>query len=86
MGLARRRVLSASPHRKLAITNTKTSDIRKIKDMRSWVGLFKTLHMATPRIAHILPPFEEATAGKESQDNFLWTHQLEQKFRQAKNK
>ena len=56
--------LKASPHRKLALTNTKVEDIRKVKDMRSWVGLFKTLHMAAPNISEILSPFENATAGK----------------------
>ena len=39
--------LKASPHRKFALTNTKVEDITKVKDMRSWVGLFKTLHIAT---------------------------------------
>ena len=58
--------LKASPHRKLALTNTRIEDIKKIKDMRSWVGLFKTLHIATPNIATILAPFEAATAGKDS--------------------
>ena len=50
--------LEASPHRKFALTNTKVEDIKKIQDMRSWVGLFKTLHIVTPQIAQILAPFE----------------------------
>ena len=78
--------LKASPHRKLALTNTTVNDIKKVKDMRSWVGLFKTLHMATPQISTILAPFEEATAGKESNETFNWTHNLEKTFRQAKER
>ena len=77
--------LSASPHRKLALTNTKVEDTCKVRDMRSWVGLFKTLHMVTPNIADILMPFEQATAGKDTSEKFEWTHELERQFREAKN-
>ena len=53
--------------------------------MRSWLGLYKTLHIATPKITAILDPFETAVAGKESKDAFEWTHELSQQFRIAKN-
>ena len=78
--------LEASPHRKIALSNTKTSDIKKVRDMRSWLGLFKTLHIATPKIHLILSPFEEAVAGKDTNEKFVWTHELESAFREAKNK
>ena len=52
--------------------------------MRSWVGLFKTLHIVTPQIAEILSPFESSTAGKESKEDFVWNYDLEKKFREAK--
>ena len=76
--------LEASPHRKFALCNTKREDIKTVHDMRSWVGLFKTLHIVTPRISEILSPFEAATAGKESKDSLIWTHELESQFREAK--
>ena len=78
--------LEASPHRKLALTNTKTSDIIKVRDMRSWLGLFKTLHIATPRIHEFLSLFEQAVAGRDTNEKFVWTHELESAFREAKNK
>ena len=34
--------LKPSPHRTSILQNTKTGDIKKIKDMKSWVGLSKT--------------------------------------------
>ena len=77
--------LKASPHRQLGITNTQTSDIKTIKDLRSWIGLFKTLHIVTPKIAEILAPFETETAGKDSKDSVFWTHELERMFRKAKS-
>ena len=77
--------LAPSPHRQCALSNVKEEDIRKIKDMRSWIGLYKTLHIATPRITSFLDPFEQATAGKDTNDKFVWTHDLSQRFREAKN-
>ena len=76
-------LLEPSPHRKLALENTKIDDIRTIKDMRSWLGLFKTLHIATPHLATDLAPFEEITAGQNSNDQFVWSYTLEQAFKKA---
>ena len=76
--------LKASPHRQLGLTNTKIEDIKTVRDMRSWVGLFKTLHIVTPRITEILSPFEAETAGKDTKDKFEWTFELESLFRDAK--
>ena len=76
--------MSANPHRTLALTNTKVKDIKKVRDMRSWFGLFKTLHMVTQDISNVLAPFEAATACKESNDDLEWTPDLESKFREAK--
>ena len=77
--------IEPSPHRKNALVNTKEEDIKKTKDMRSFLGLYKTLHMATPNISALLSPLEEAVAGKESGEIFTWTHDLAQRFREAKN-
>ena len=77
--------LSPSPHRQCALANTKVDDINKVKDMRSWVGLFKTLHIVTPNITEMLEPFEGATAGKDSKETFQWTQELQQRFREAQN-
>ena len=77
--------LKASPHRQLGITNTKVEDIKTVRDMRSWVGLFKTLHIVTPKISEVLAPFEASTAGKDSKDTFEWNFELETLFRNAKD-
>ena len=53
--------------------------------MRSWIGLYKTLHVATPHIATILDSFETEVAGKDSKEDFHWNHNLSQEFRKAKN-
>jgi hypothetical protein len=77
--------LAPSPHRQCALSNVKQEDVKKVKDMRSWLGLYKTLHVATPNITAFLEPFEKATASHDTNDTFEWTHELSQKFREAKN-
>jgi hypothetical protein len=77
--------LSPSPHRRLALKNTKQEDIITIKDMRSWVGLYKTLLIATPNLATIMDPFDQATASQDSKDKVIWTTELASAFRIAKN-
>ena len=76
--------LQVSPHRKIALINTTINDIKNVQDMRSWVGLFKTLHIATPHISNILAPFEKAVAGRDSKDSIEWDFELEKRFREAK--
>ena len=48
-----------------------------------WV--YKTLHRATPNIYQLLKPFEEAVTSTDSKDDFIWTHELQMRFREAKS-
>ena len=77
--------LEPSPHRRNALANTKQEDIKKVKDLRSFIGLYNTLRRATPNLASLLDPLQQAVAGKDSKDPIQWTHQLEMKFREAKS-
>ena len=78
--------IEPSPHRRTALENSNIQDIKTVKDIRSWMGLYKTLHMATPNLAITLAPFEEAAKGKASTDEFEWTFNLEKAFKAAKLK
>ena len=77
--------LEPSPHRRNALANTKQEDLKKVRDVRSWLGLYKTLRRATPKIHNILDPLEQAVADKPSTEDFEWTHELEMRFREAKS-
>jgi hypothetical protein len=77
--------LLPSPHRQLALKNTKQEDIVTVKDMRSWMGLYKTLLIATPHLATILDPFDTATANRDSKEKIDWTPQIAQAFATAKD-
>ena len=57
-------MLSVSPHRKNSLTNMREHNITKIKHLQSFLGLYKTLQMATPGISRVLAPLKEAVAGK----------------------
>ena len=77
--------LEPSPHRRNALANMRKDDIKKVRDMRSWIGLYKTLRIATPHISSILDPLEQAVADRQSNEDFAWTHELEMRFREAKD-
>ena len=76
--------LSPSPHRKQALQKVKHEDILKIKDVRSWVGLFKTFMDCTPNLTKFMDPFDQLTGGKQSNDIVTWTPELIQHFNKAK--
>ena len=80
-----RRLPKVSPHRKNSLLNTKFEQLTKVKHLRSFIGLYKTLNMATPTMSQILSPLEEAVAGKDSSDPLDWSHSLTQRFREAKS-
>ena len=75
--------LSASPHRTNALKNIKVKDIKTIKDMRSFTGLFKTLLPASKDLTLLLDPFDKTTADKESKEPFVWDKDLEIAFEKA---
>ena len=53
--------------------------------MRGFLGLYKTLHMATPAISQVLAPLEDQVAGALPGNKFQWTHEASQSFREAKD-
>ena len=61
----------------------KMDDIKTIKQVNSWKGLFKTLLAHVPHLAFYMSPFDSATAGKNSKDKFTWTPELRAAFNSA---
>ena len=79
--------IKPDPHRQLALSNVKHSDINTITDLRSWIGTYKTFLIAMPGLAQIVDPFEKLTAGvKDAKTKILWTPQLITKFDEATEK
>ena len=46
--------ISVSRHRRSSLINTKEEDITKVKYMRSFIGLYKTLHISTPAMSRFV--------------------------------
>ena len=85
MGLAQRRIPGSQPSQKKFLLNTKEDHITKVKHLRSFLKLYKTLHMATPAISRVLSPLEDAVAVKLPSYPIHWDHALSQRFREAKS-
>ena len=77
--------LEVSPHRRSSLLNTKEENISKVKHMRSFIGLYKTLHMATPAMSRFITPLEDTIQGLQSSDPYVWNHSASQRFREAKS-
>ena len=75
--------LSPSPHRVNAIKNTRQTDIVTIKDLRSWLGLYKTLLPSSPNLTLLLHHFDIEVADKDSKEEVQWTRELSQHFKNA---
>lgn len=75
--------LSPSPHRVNAIKNAKHEDIKTVKDLRSWLGLYKTLLPASPNLTLLLHPFDLQVADRMSKDEVNWTRELIHDFNEA---
>ena len=66
--------IKVSPHRRSSLLNTKEEDIKTVGDMRSFIGLYKTLHIATPAMSRFVTPLEDTVQGLQSSDPYTWTH------------
>ena len=75
--------LAPSPHRKNALKNSKIENIKTVKDMRSWMGLYKTLLPASKNLTLLLDPFDKLVADRDSKEPFAWDRELQQHFIKA---
>ena len=75
--------LSPSPHRVNALRNTKHTDIKTVKDLRSYLGLYKTLLPASPNLTLLLNPFDLEVADRDSKETINWTRDLIASFQDS---
>ena len=76
--------LSPSPHRKLALQKVEHETIKTVKDLRSYLGLYKTFIDCTPNLTNYLDCFDQLVGSKQSNDDITWTPDLIQAFNRAK--
>ena len=59
--------------------------IIKVRYLCNFIGLYKTLNIATPAISRVLAPLEEVTAEISSSNPITWNHFLSIRLREAKS-
>ena len=73
--------LKASPHKLAALSSVAPPST--VQGLRSFVGAYKVLSRVLPRFAELLDRLDQATAGKESRDKFVWCDELLLAFKTA---
>ncbi|XP_078384150.1 LOW QUALITY PROTEIN: uncharacterized protein LOC144666624 [Oculina patagonica] len=73
--------LRANPHR--VSTLSSCSPPSKVSGMKSFIGAFKVLARVVPHCSSLLAPLDEAVAGKQSQDDIVWSEHLTEAFKSA---
>ena len=56
-----------------------------VKNLRSYLGAYRTFFRCKQNMSHILRELEEFQAGKKSSDKLLWNDQLKDKFEKSKH-
>ena len=75
--------LAPSPHRKLALENIKYEELTTVKDLRSWLGLYKTFIDCTPNLTNLLDKFDQFVGSRDSKDEITWTDDFITAFKRA---
>lgn len=74
-----------SDHILTALGKSSIDQLKTVKQVNSWKGLYKTLLSALPSLAYLMDPFDRATSGKDSKDDFTWSPDLIAAFNEAMN-
>ena len=75
--------IQPDPHRTLELLEMKTPIT--VREMRTYMGVFKTFSLAIPRLSNLMPPFEKLCAGKESEGKPEWNGgEFENVFNESK--
>jgi hypothetical protein len=77
--------LSPSDHVLTSLGITSISQLKTVKNVNAWRGLYKTLLHNLPHLSEFMHPFDLATANKASRDPFIWTPELTASFNAAQN-
>ena len=76
------RKLLPDPHRQQAILHIPLP--KTVKQLRSYIGAYRTFYEAKPKLAQILDPMEQMTAGKPSSEKLIWSKEQEDQFKSSK--
>ena len=72
-----------SPHILTSLGKSSINELKTVKQVNSWKGLYKTLLSSLPGLAHVMDPFDKEAANKDSKAIFTWTPELIASFNKA---
>ena len=75
--------IGPSPHRIKDLGNVNYENIKTIKQLNSWRGLYKTLIGHLPHLSHVMEPFDKFVSSKKSSDSLTWSPELLLAFKEA---
>ena len=75
--------ISPSDHVLTTLGITSIDQLKSVKHVNAWRGLYKTLLHNLPHLSNFMHPFDVATANKASKDPFTWTPELTAAFNAA---
>ena len=73
-----------STHQIITLKNINPPDIKTVKHLRGFIGLYKVFFKSHPSQAGVLSPLEDMVAGKDTNDKIIWTEQQLKDFESAK--
>ena len=76
--------VTPSSHQVIKLKNIAQESISTVKNMRSFIGLYKVFFKAHPNQAVILTKLEKSCAGEDSKKKLMWTPELIETFAKAK--
>ena len=72
-----------SDHIIKSLGKSSIDQLKTVKHMNSWKGLYKTLLSSLPHLASVMDPFDKACVGKNSKDLITWSPALMAAFNEA---
>lgn len=77
--------IKPSSHQMNTLKNITQESITTVKNLRSYIGLYKVFFKSHPNQASILDPLEKECAGKNTKDKITWTSELKIAFQSSKS-
>ena len=72
-----------SPHRISNLGKIKMENIKTVKQLNSWRGLYKTLIGHLPHLSYYMEPFDKFSGSRKPSDKLEWTPELTLAFKNA---
>ena len=77
--------IAPSPHKVTDLGKIDIDDIKTVRQLNSWRGLFKTLIGHLPHLSHYMEPFDKFASTQKSFEKMEWSPELRLAFKNAQS-